>query len=233
VRNLLLLTLALANSLVLPLIRLSAAIAALALVTGMSTAQTITFADEAPKSLPKEFEQGLAGEGGPGRWEVVEDNTANGGKALAQLSNNPAANRYLVAIYKPVEAANVEATVRFKPVAGRVDQAGGVIVRAVDANNYYIARANALENNVRLYRVARGQRQQLATADNVKVLARDWHTLTLRVEGDRFTVIFDGKPMHTTADTTAAPRPGRGKVGMWTKSDSVTHFDRIEIKLLP
>jgi hypothetical protein len=108
-----------------------------------------------------------------------------------------------------------------------------VIVRAIDANNYYIARANALENNVRFYRVARGQRQQLATADNVKVSARDWHTLTLRAEGDRFVIVFDGKPTLTTTDTTAAPRPERGKVGVWTKSDSVTHFDRIEIKLLP
>jgi 3-keto-disaccharide hydrolase len=191
-----------------------------------------TFADEALKSLPEQFEHGLAGEGGPGRWEVVQDSTATGNKALAQLSSNPAANRFLVAIYKPVDAANVEVTTRFKPVAGKTDQAGGVIVRAVDATNYYIARANVLENNVRFYRVAKGQRQQLASAD-VKVSAREWHTLTLRAEGDRFTVLFDGKPMHTTADTTAAPRPGRGKVGMWTKSDSVTHFDRVEIKLLP
>ena len=211
----------------------SAAVSALVFMPGATAAQTITFADEALKSLPKEFEGGLAGEGGPGRWEVVQDNSATGGKALAQLSDNRAANRYLVAIYKPIDASNVEVTTRFKPVAGKTDQAGGVIVRAIDANNYYIARANALENNVRFYRVARGQRQQLATADNVKVSARDWHTLTLRAEGDRFVIVFDGKPMLTTTDTTAAPRPERGKVGVWTKSDSVTHFDRIEIKLLP
>ena len=98
-----------------------------------------------------------------------------------------------------------------------------------DANNYYIARANALENNVRFYRVVGARRQQLATA-NAKVAAGQWHTLTLRAEGDRFTVSLDGKTLHTTTDRTFR---SAGKVGLWTKSDSVTHFDRIEIKQLP
>jgi hypothetical protein len=201
---------------------------------GAAGAQAVTFGNDATGMSPKDFEYGVAGEGGPGRWEVVKDESASGGKALAQLSTNEAGYRYLVAIYKPVVMANGEITARCKPVAGKSDQACGVIIRAVDANNYYVARANALEDNVRFYRVRDGQRQQLATADDIKVASGQWHTLTLRAEGDRYTVIFNGNVMHTTQDTTTGePRPVEGRAGVWTKSDSVTHFDRIEIKTLP
>ena len=197
-------------------------------------AQTITFEKDAVGSPPKDFEFGVAGEGGPGRWQVVADASAAGGRALAQLTTNRAAYRFLVAIYNPVVMANGEITVRCKPVAGKTDQACGVIVRAVDARNYYIARSNALEDNVRFYRIRNGQREQLATADNVKVPSGQWQALTLRVEGDRYTVVFNGKEMHTTTDAaTGLPRPATGRVGLWVKSDSVSHFDQIEIKTLP
>ena len=197
-----------------------------------SEAQTVTFADQPLAALPKDFDHGIMGVGGPGRWEVVSDDTATGGKALAQLSTDTSEHRFLTAFYTPVVAANVEVTVQFKPVAGKTDQAGGVVVRLVDAKDYYIARANALEDNVRFYRVRGDVRQQLATAD-VKVSSGVWHTLTLRVQGDRFTVLFDGNLMHTTTDKTPLPRPSAGRVGVWTKSDSITYFDRIEIKPLP
>jgi hypothetical protein len=207
---------------------------ALLLSSAVAAAQTITFENDAPGQPPKDFESGLAGEGGVGRWQVVADKTAAGGKALAQLSTNTAANRFLVAIYNPTVFANGEVTTRCKPVSGRVDQACGLIVRAVDARNYYIARSNALEDNVRFYRVRNGERQELATADNVKVAKGQWQTLTLRAEGNRFTVIFNGKTLHTTEDTkTAEPRPAQGRAGLWVKSDSVTHFERLEIAKLP
>jgi hypothetical protein len=220
-----------------PLIRgsvgLLAAVTALFFTPVFAAAQTVSFGDEALGTFPKNFEHGLAGEGDPGRWEVVQDDTATGGKALAQLTTDRAEHRFLVAIYKPIEAANVEITTRFKAVAGKTDQAGGVVVRAINARNYYIARANALEDNVRFYRVKGGRRQQLATLDNVKVTPGEWHTLTLRAEADRFTVLYDGKPMHATVDTTGFPRPASGRVGLWTKADSITRFDWMEIKVLP
>lgn len=195
------------------------------------SAQTITFANDATGKPPKDFEFGLAGEGGPGRWQVVADKSAAGGKVLAQLSARTNENRFLVAIYQPMLFANGEVTTRCKPVAGRVDRACGLIIRAADKRNYYIARANALEDNVRFYRVRNGERQQLATADKVKVPSGQWQTLTLRAEGNRYTVIFNGKPLLTTTDTsTAEPRPTEGRAGLWVKSDSVTHFERIEIK---
>jgi hypothetical protein len=193
-------------------------------------AQIVTFDSETSGQPPKDFEFGLAGEGGPGRWEMIADSTAGGGKALAQLSTNTAEFRYLVAIYKPVTAANVEVTARCKPVSGKADQACGVIVRASDPSNYYMARANALEDNVRFYRVRAGQREQLASADGIKIARGQWHTLTLNVREDRFTVFFNDKPLHVTTDSTPQPRPLDGRVGFWVKSDSVTYFDRLEIR---
>ena len=214
-------------------IRAFGAAVAVALSTGVAIAQTITFENDTVGKPPKDFEFGLAGEGGPGRWEVVTDKSASGGKALAQLSANTAANRFLVAIYTPTVFADGEITTRCKPVSGRVDQACGLIIRAADAMNYYIARSNVLESNVRFYRVRNGARQQLATAENVKIPRNQWHTLTLRAEGNRYTVIFNGKTLHTTTDTTTAePRPTEGRAGLWVKSDSVTHFERIEIAKL-
>jgi 3-keto-disaccharide hydrolase len=207
--------------------------ASLLLSSVVAAAQTITFENDTAGQPPKDFEFGLAGDGGPGRWQIVADKTAVGGKALAQLSTNTAANRFLVAIYNPTVFANGEITTRCRPVRGKVDQACGVIVRATDARNYYIARANALEDNVRFYRVRNGERQELATADNIKVASGQWHTLTLNVTGNRYTVVFNGKTLHATTDTTAEPQAAEGRAGLWVKSDSVTHYDRIEIRQLP
>src|SRR2546421_5416959 len=193
-------------------------------------AQIVTFEGDTPGQPPRDFEFGLVGEGEPGRWEVVADATAGGGKALAQLSTNTMDFRFLVAMYKPVIPANVEVTARCKPMSGQSDQACGVIVRATDASNYYMARANALESNVRFYRVRAGQREQLASAEDIKIERGQWHTLTLNARDDRFTVLFNDKPLHVTKDSTPEPRPANGRVGFWVKSDSVTYFDRLEIR---
>jgi Domain of Unknown Function (DUF1080) len=192
-------------------------------------AQIVTFESETPGQPPKNFEFGLAGEGEPGRWEIVADRSAGGGKALAQLSTNTVEFRFLVAMYKPVTAGNVEVTARCKPISGQTDQACGVIVRATDAGNYYMARANALESNVRFYRVRAGQREELAS-EGVKINRGQWHTLSLHARDDRFTVFFNGTPLHVTKDSTPQPRPADGRVGVWVKSDSVTYFDRLEIR---
>jgi hypothetical protein len=199
---------------------------------GTVAAQTVTFADEPLGTLPKDFDHGIMGAGGPGRWQVVADETAIGGKALAQLSTDKSEHRFLTAYYKPFVAANAEITAHFKPAGGEDDLAGGVVVRLLDARNYYIARANAHEDNVRFYRVRGDVRQELASID-LKIAAGVWHTITLRAEGDQFTVLFDGNLMHSTKDTTPFPRPAAGRVGVWTKSDSITYFDKIEIKQLP
>ena len=201
---------------------------ALMLLILPAQAQHVSFADGPLGDKPKNFETALTGGGKPGEWTVVEDASAEGGRALAQLNGDPTDYRFPLAIYMPTVPSDVEVTTRFKPISGSVDRSGGVVVRLVDRNNYYVARANVLEDNVRFYRVVAGKRQQLATAD-ATIASDQWHTLTLRAQGDRFTVSFDGKQLHATTDKTFG---SPGKIGLWTKADSVTRFDWIEIKPL-
>ena len=178
-----------------------------------------------PGAAPPGFEFTLTGGGPVSAWRVVADPTAAAQKAIAQTSQDQTDYRFPLAVYQPITTKNVEVTIRFKPVAGSVDQAGGIAVRLTDPDDYYVVRANALEDNVRFYRVVNGRRQQIQGA-NLKVASNQWHTLGLRAEGNRFTVSFDGKPLYTAEDSTFAKA---GKVALWTKADSVTHFDAISI----
>jgi hypothetical protein len=203
-------------------------LAALFVCAAPAAAQRISFAETPIGGKPKDFETALTGSGKPGQWAVVEDAGAEGGRALAQLDADPTDYRFPIAIYMPTVAGDVEVTTRFKPISGKEDQAGGIAVRLADRNNYYLTRANALENNVHFYRVVKGRRQELAGADT-KVANGVWQTLTLRAEGSRFSVALNGKVLFTHTDKTfGAP----GKVALWTKADSVTRFDWIEIKPL-
>jgi len=204
------------------------ALLAASLIAAPAGAQRVTFSDAPIGGLPKDFVTALTGQGRPGKWKVQEDTSAEGQRVLAQLDPDPTDYRFPLAIYMPTFPSDVEVTTRFKPVSGKEDQAGGVIVRLIDRNNYYLARANALEDNVQLFRVVRGSRQELAGADT-KVASGVWHTLTLRAEGDRFSVSFNGKLLFTHADRTFN---SPGKVALWTKADSVTRFDWIDIKPL-
>jgi Galactocerebrosidase, C-terminal lectin domain len=179
-------------------------------------------------SLEPEFTQWRTGEGPAAEWTVVADPTAEGGRAIAQISKDETEYRFPLAIYKPFSGKDVEMSVRFKPTAGTVDQAGGIAVRRLTPDDYYVARANALEDNVRFYRVVKGKREQLASA-NAKVTANQWHTLALKAEGERFTVSFDGNQMLSAQDHTFSDA---GKVAVWTKADSVTYFDTISIRPL-
>jgi hypothetical protein len=180
-------------------------------------------------AVPADFAFGLTGQGGPGHWFVANDATATSGRVIEQTSTDGTDYRFPLAIYKPFSAANVDVSMRFKAVAGSVDQAGGIALRLADSDNYYVARANALEDNVRFYRVSNGRRIQIAGA-NLKVSANEWHTLGLKAEGESFTVTFDGKELYRATDKSIV---AAGRVALWTKSDSVTMFDRIEIKTLP
>lgn len=195
---------------------------------GQPKALTVDLANTELGTLPRGFEAARTGQGVPARWEVVADSTAKGGRALAQTSQDQTNYRFPVAVMKPVTEKNLEVSVRFKPVSGNVDQAGGIAVRLTSPDNYYVVRANALEDNVRFYRVVAGKREQLADA-KVKVASGQWHTLVLKAEDARFTVSFDGKQLYTAEDRTF-PEPGQ--IALWTKADSVTHFDSILVTLL-
>jgi hypothetical protein len=168
------------------------------------------------------------GQGAPGDWRVIADDSASQGKAIEQASVDPTDYRFPLAVYEPLAVQNVEVGIRFKAVAGKVDRAGGLAIRVTNADNYYVVRANALEGNVNFYRVVNGRRQQIAGAA-VKVSSGEWHMLGLRAEGTRFSISFDGKPLFAATDRTFS---GVGKIALWTKADSVTRFDRLEIRPL-
>jgi hypothetical protein len=180
-------------------------------------------------SKPAGFTFARTGQGGDGEWTVTADTTAAGGRAIEQISTERTDYRFPLAIHDSFSAANLNVEIRFKAVAGKVDQAGGVAVRLMDADNYYVVRANALEDNVRFYRVVRGRREQLDGA-NLKVTPNEWHVLALRAEGERFTVAYDGRTLFSATDKTFGEAGG---VALWTKADSVTRFDRLAITPLP
>jgi hypothetical protein len=180
-------------------------------------------------AAPTDFEFARTGQGGPSQWVVVDDSSASGLRAIEQSSTDRTDFRFPLAIYQPSIAKNVEVSLRFKPVTGKVDQAGGIAVRVTSPNDYYLVRANALEDNVRFYRIVKGRREQLMTA-NVKVPGGAWHTLGLKAENDRFTVSFNGTTLYSTNDRTFS---AAGRIALWTKSDSVTRFEQINIQVLP
>jgi hypothetical protein len=190
----------------------------------------VDFEERPVGGTPPSFETGLTGKGGPVRWELLRDESApNGPTVLAETSGDATSDRFPLAILKGFEARDVAVSVRFKPVAGEVDQAAGLVVRLRDEDNYYIARANALEGNVRLYKVVDGKRRQFAGVD-VEVPNGRWQELGLRVEGDRLTVSLDGRELFGATDRTFAEA---GRVGLWTKADSLTHFDDLIARRLP
>jgi hypothetical protein len=193
---------------------------------GAREAITLDFDSTAVGELPAGFSTALTG-GGPAAWRVVADASApSGGKVLAQTSTDKTSSRFPLCIYEGLAAADVEVSVHFKPVSGTVDQAAGLMARYRDKENYYIVRANALENNVRLYKVERGKRTQFASMD-VTVQAKAWQTLTLAMKGIHFRVRLNDTLLFEADDGTFKDA---GKVGLWTKADSVTYFDDLHVK---
>jgi hypothetical protein len=178
-------------------------------------------------TLPTDFSTALTGGGGPVAWAIAEDSSSpSGPKVLAQTSADRTDYRFPLCVYDPLPVKDVAVSVRFKAVAGRVDQAGGLVARFRDKDNYYVARANALEDNVNLYKVVAGRRSQFA-GSRAKVSSGVWHTLKLGVKGKRFEVSFDGQRLFEAEDGTFTDA---GKVGLWTKADSVTYFDDLAIE---
>lgn len=185
-------------------------------------------------ALPTGWSVAMTSDGGAPRWEVARDATSpSGANVLAQVSDDRTSGRFPLAIYEGIETVDGAVGVHFKPVSGRVDQAAGLVWRYRDAQNYYIVRANALENNVVLYKVENGRRTPLAPVGRGddygvehRVPGQSWSTLAVAFSGTRFVVTFDGAPLFEVEDTTFT---GAGKVGLWTKADSVTQFDGFEV----
>lgn len=178
--------------------------------------------------MPAGFKSARTGGGAQGDWRIEDDASVADGRVITQTSADQTDYRFPLAIYEQVSAANVDVTVRFKAVAGRVDRAGGFAIRLTDPDNYYVLRANALEDNVNFYRVVKGSRREIQGA-SAKVTSDVWHVLGLKAEADRFSISFDGKLLFTLTGRTFT---NAGKVALWTKADSVTRFDTMSIRML-
>lgn len=207
---------------------------ALATLSGVAAAQGVAktwdFQADEVDGAPAGFSFGRTGRGPQGKWVVKVDPSAPAGDhVLAQVDADGTDYRFPVAVADAPVLKDARVEVRCRQVSGRVDQACGLVVRYRDADNYYVARANALEDNVRLYRVVGGRRQQLASWSG-KVASGVWHTLALEANGDRLRVFWEGKPILDDTDRTFS---GAGKAGVWTKADSVTHFDGLSVTPLP
>jgi hypothetical protein len=192
--------------------------------------RTWDFQGDAVGMAPAGFSFARTGQGGPGKWEIRLDPTAPAGDhVLAQVGEDGTDYHFPVAVADAPLLKDVRLDVKCKQVKGRADQACGLVVRYRDADNYYVARANSLEDDVRLYRVVQGRRQQLESWSG-PVKGGVWHALSLEARGDRLRVLWEGKPIIEITDTTFGEA---GKVGVWTKADSTTHFDALTVTSLP
>jgi hypothetical protein len=176
---------------------------------------------------PVGFTFALTGRGTPGEWIVAWDPSApSPPNVLAQTSQDKTDYRFPLAIAEGTRYKDLALSVKFKAVSGSVDRGAGLVFRLQDKDNYYIVRANALEDNFRLYHVVSGRRVQFAGA-NFKVTSGVWHEIKVEAKGDEFKCYYDGQIWITAKDSTF---PGAGKIGLWTKADSVIHFDNLTVR---
>jgi hypothetical protein len=184
---------------------------------------TVTF-DEGT-ALPKGWTSGITGHGAA-NWAVSADETAPTPPHVLRQSGKAT---FCWAVKSDVQVKDGFAEVKLKPISGSEDQAGGLVWRFKDADNYYVVRANALEDNVVLYKTVAGKRSSLQVKGRMfgygvdtKVPKGKWSTLRVEFQGNLFTVLFNGQRLFQVEDDALTDA---GAVGVWTKADSVTLFD--------
>jgi hypothetical protein len=189
----------------------------------LASEQKETF--DASTELPAGWQSGITGHG-LAKWEVIAEDSATSKPNVLRQSGE---TTFCWAAKADAELRDGFVEVKFKPISGREDQAGGIVWRFKDAANYYLVRANALEGNVVLYKMVNGKRSSLQVKGRMfgygldaKVPTGKWSTLRVEFAGKLFTVIFNGKKLFEVEDETFADAGG---VGVWTKADSVTLFD--------
>ncbi len=185
------------------------------------------FDRDAAGTPPQGFTLARTGRGTIGQWVVMKEATApSQPNALAQTSQDKTDYRFPIAIAESTSYKDLALSVRFKAISGKVDQGAGLIFRLKDKNNYYVVRANALEDNFRLYHVVHGRRIQFA-GTNFKVTSQQWHEIKVEARGDEFKCYFDGQLKFSAKDSTFKDA---GRIGLWTKADSVIYFDDLTAK---
>jgi hypothetical protein len=194
-----------------------------------SATRVWTFDDDPPESLPPEFQVGALFDGRPaGEWKILQTEMAkNGTHVLGQLMGKGAEHAYKVVLVQGTTATDLDARVSFLPISGKADMGGGLIWRATDDRNYYLARANPLEQNIRVYRVENGIRHLLENF-NQTIDVKRWHTLRVTHQGCRINIFYDDKQVFNLCDKTFHA----GMIGLWTKSDAVTYFDDLQLQHL-
>ena len=185
-----------------------------------------SFDDVEAGQLPEAFAAlETAGVGTPATWRVAEDPDAPSGDKVLRVTAANAGSTFNVLLAPTPAPADVDLSVRLRADSGDEDQGGGLVWRARDADNYYVARWNPLENNLRAYRVKGGRRRMLVSAD-VELDPRAWHTLRVLARGRKLVVLLDGQELLTHEDETFR---AAGRVGLWTKADASVSFDDLEL----
>jgi hypothetical protein len=200
--------------------------------------QSWSFDDQREGEAPRGFTCAVTGQGRPGAWRLVRDTRAPSAPlALQQSDADASGGRFPHCVVSSLSATDVELSVRFEPISGRVDQAAGLVWRYRDPQNYYVVRANAREGNVVLYKVERGRRTDLplkgegrSYGKQADVPAGAWSELALVARGRLFAVFLNGKKLYEVEDTTFSEP---GTVGIWTKADSITRFDDFKVVVAP
>jgi hypothetical protein len=192
-------------------------VSSLITTAAVAAAESVNFDDAKPGEAPADWIATKTGSGNAA-WTIEKDDSAPSKPNVLKQSGEAT---YPVCIKGNTSLKDGFVEVKFKPVSGKEDRAGGVIWRAKDAENYYVARANALEDNLTIYHTIKGKRVSFKNTDT-KVASGVWHTLRVDFVGNKFTVTFDGNKVIEATDDSFADS---GKVGVWTKADSVTLFD--------
>jgi hypothetical protein len=188
--------------------------------------KTFDFNGDAAGAPPSGFEFARTGGGAEGKWVVRDDKDTPGNRVLVQESADATDYRFPLAVVKEGSYKDVTLTVRARPVSGDVDQGFGMVWRYKDANNYYITRCNADEDNCTIYHTVAGRRRPFQNKP-IKVAKAAWHTLKMEATGNHFVVWFDGTKVLDATDDTFKDA---GRVGLWTKADSVIQFDDFTIE---
>ena len=207
--------------------RFFAAAVVLCMMETNAMADRANFSDDPVGGTPKGWIATMTGQGSS-KWSVEEDATAPSKSKVVKQSGRAA---YPLLLKSGTNVKDGFVEIQFKAVSGAEDRAAGIVWRARDANNYYVVRANALEDNVVPYKTVDGKRNSLDIVGRkggygvkVPVPTGRWHTLRVQFAGNRFKVIFNGQPLFEVEDRTFSEA---GQFGLWTKADSVTVFDNV------
>jgi hypothetical protein len=182
----------------------------------------INFEGQQEGTVPKGFTMSSTGKAISLDWKIVNENANN---VVFQSAKNPDAIFNLL-VYQEKSFQDLTMSVKIKAVAGEEDQGGGLVWRYIDNNNYYIARYNPLETNLRLYKVVNGSREKLRSIDfNIKT--GEWFTMTIEMKGNKVICSLNNNKLIEETDETFK---NAGKIGFWTKADAQSYFDDLTIK---